>query len=170
MLCSGELTNWAGLILESLDDSITPTGSVVTWLKSNLGYLNLRLGEEFVLSGDCIVPDMSQNVSGIYTESYYCYYYNKQANKNLGASAYDWTEIVGDEQGTIRRVSKNEVAKTFRLLSKDCKENLEILTRWYADNKSPILPTQVLYGSRYGGSNFDLIPPPDCVSSCNFVW
>jgi hypothetical protein len=113
---------------------------------------------------------MTQNVSGIYTEMYYCYYYNKQANKNLGASAYDWTEIQGDEQGTIRKVSKNEIAKTFRSLSKDCRENLDKLTDWYAENESPVIPTQVLYGDRFGGSNFDLLPPPDCISSCNFIW
>jgi hypothetical protein len=170
MLCSGELTSWASLILDSLDDTVTPTGSVVVWLKSNLGYLNLRLGEEFVLSGDCIVPDMSQNVSGIYTEMYYCYYYNKQANKNLGSSAYDWTEIMGQEQGSVRKVSKNEVAKTYRTLAKDCRERLDELTKWYSEGKSPVSPTQILYGDRFGGANFDLLPPPSCISACNFIW
>lgn len=170
MLCSGEQTTWASLILESLGDTTTPTGSVVSWLKNNLGQLNLRLGEGFALSGDCIEPEMSQNVSGIYTEMYYCYYYNKQAVKNLGAAAYDWTEIVGDEQGTIRRVSKNEVAKTYRLLSKDCKENLDKLTSWYAETMNPVSPLQVLYGERFGGSNFDLLPPPEWISNCNFIW
>jgi len=170
MLCSGEQIVWASLILESLGDTTTPTGSVVSWLKNNLGQLNLRLEEEFVLSGDCIEPEMSQNVSGIYTEMYYCYYYNRQATKNLGASAYDWTEIAGDEQGTIRKVSKNEVAKTYRLLAKDCNENLDKLTDWYLETKGPILPTQVLYGARYGGSNFGLLPPPNCYSHNNFIW
>lgn len=170
MLCSGEQTQWAGLILESLDDTITPTGSVVVWLKSNLGQLNLRLSEEFYLSGDCIEPEMSQSVSGIYTEMYFCAYYNKMANKNLGSASYDWTEIVGDEQGSIRKVSKNEIAKSFRGLAKDCRENLDKLTEWYGENKDPIVPTQILYGSRFGGSNFDLLPPPDCISACNPIW
>lgn len=161
---------WAGLILESLDDTVTPTGSVSTWLKSNLGYLNLRLGEQFTISGDCVVPEMSQNVSGIYTEMFYCYYYNKQANKNLGASAYDWTEIVGEDQGAIRKVSKNEVAKTYRSLSNDCKVRLDQLTKWYTEAKDPIIPTQILYGDRFGGANFDLLPPPASISSCNFIW
>ena len=161
---------WAGLILESLDDTVTPTGSVSTWLKSNLGYLNLRLSEQFTISGDCVVPEMSQNVSGIYTEMFYCYYYNKQANKNLGASAYDWTEIVGEDQGAIRKVSKNEVAKTYRSLSNDCKVRLDQLTKWYNEAKDPIIPTQILYGDRFGGANFDLLPPPASISSCNFIW
>lgn len=170
MLCSGEQTVWAGLILESLGDEITPTGSVATWLKSNLGILNLRLEEAFYLSGDCILPEMNQNISGIYTEMYYCFYYNKLANKNLGAAAYDWTEIAGDEQGTIRKVSKNEVAKTYRLLSKDCREGLDTLTNWFKGTKEAGLPTQVLYGDRFGGSNFGLLPPPSCYSQCNFIW
>jgi hypothetical protein len=172
MLCSGEQTIWAGLILESLDDVVTPTGSVVTWLRSNLGALNLRLQTEFAISGSgyCIVPEMDQNVSGIYTEMYYCAYYNKMANKNLGASGYDWTEIQGDEQGTIRKVSKNEIAKSFRALAKDCRENLDKLTQWYGENTSPIVPTQILYGERFGGASFDLLPPPDCISACNPIW
>lgn len=172
MLCSGEQTTWAGLILESLDDTTTSTGSVVTWLRNNLGALNLRLQTEFVISGSgyCIEPEMSQIVSGIYVEAYYCYYYNKMANKNLGAAAYDWTEIAGEEQGTIRRVSKNEVSKTYRLLAKDCRERLDELTKWYGENISPITPSQVLYGSRAGGSNFDLLPPPYCISTNNPIW
>jgi len=171
MLCSGEQYYWAGLILDSLGDTTTPTGSVSTWLKTNLGQLNLRLGEGFSLSGDCIIPDMSQNVSGIYTEMYYCYYYNKQAGKNLGAAGYDWTEINGDEQGTIRRVSKNEIAKTFRTLSKDCRENLDKLTEWYNNSKSTnIFSSQVLYGERFGGANYDLLPPPAWIGDINFIW
>lgn len=170
MLCSGELNNWAGLILDSLDDSTTPTGSVVTWLKNNLGSLNLRLQETFSLSGDCIFPDMSQNISGIYTEMFYCYYFNKQANKNLGASSYDWTEIMGEDQGTIRKVSKNEIAKTYRGLAKDCRDNLDKLSNWYIENRNPVVPTQVLLGQRFGGSNYDLMPPPNLISFCNFIW
>lgn len=169
-LCTGEQTVWAAQILESLDDTTTPTGMVTSWLRNNLGSLNLRINGEYSLSGDCIVPDFSTNVSGIYTEMYYCAYFAKQANKFLGGAAYDWTEIRGDEQGSIRRVSKNEVAKTFRLLSKDCQENLTKLTEWFNGLNSS-LPTQVLYGSRYGGANFDLIPPPsDYYTESNFVW
>lgn len=170
MLCTGELTTWASLILDSLDDTTTPTGSVVTWLKSNLGYLNLAIGTEFTISGNCITPDMDQNVSGVYTEQYYCYYYNKQANKNLNASAYDWTEIVGEEQGAIRKVSKNEVAKTYRLMANDCKLRLDQLTKWYVETTNPASPSQILYGSRFGGSNFDLLPPPNYTSYCNPIW
>lgn len=169
MLCSGEQSAWAVQILESLDDTTTPTGSVVSWLKSNLGQLNLRINSGYYVSGDCIVPDMDQNISGLYTEMYYCYYFSKQANKNLGASAYDWTEIVGEEQGSIRKVSKNEVAKTYRLLAKDCQENLQKLTDWY-NGQQATFASQVIFGDRFGGSNFDLLPPKHCYSDNNFIW
>lgn len=169
MLCSGEQVAWATQILESLDDTTTPTGSVTSWLRTNLGSLNLRLNSGFYLSGTCIEPDMSTNVSGIYTEMYYCYYFNKQANKNLGAAQYDWTEIVGDEQGSIRRVSKVETSKTYRLLAKDCQENLQKLTEWY-NGQQAVLAGQVLYGDRFGGSSYDLLPPRDFCSDCNFIW
>lgn len=169
-LCEQEQSGWASRLLESLDDSITPTGSVVVWLRNNLGSLNLRLNSEFALSGLCIEPAMSTNVSGIYSEMYFCHYFSKSANKLLGSAQWDWTEIRGDEQGSIRRVSKNEISKTYRLLAKDCQENLARLTEWF-NGLNGSLPTQILYGERFGGSNFDLLPPPsNYYSECNFIW
>lgn len=160
---------WATKILESLDDTTTPTGSVVTWLRSNLGQLNLRISSGFYLSGDCIEPEMTTNVSGLYSEMYLCYYFQKMANKNLGASAYDWVQIIGEEQGSIRKTAKNEIAKSYRLLAKDCKENLDQLTEWF-NGQNATMAYQITYGERFGGSNFDLIPPPTYYSQYNCIW
>jgi len=169
MLCSGEQVAWATRILESLDDTTTPTGSVVTWLKSNLGNLNLRINGEFYLSGDCIEPEMSANVSGLYSEMYVCNWLNKQASKHLGAAAYSFVEIVGEEQGAIKKHNKTEISKTFRLLAKDCKENLDQLTEWF-NGQNAIHSYQITFSERFGGSNFDLLPPPEFYSDYNCIW
>lgn len=170
MLCAQEISGWATKLLESLDDTTTPTGIVSSWLYSNLGALNLRLEEEFYVSGECIEPPMSMVVSGIYSEIFYCQYWVKMANKNLAASAWDWVEIAGDREGVIRKVSKNEVAKTYRGLANDCRSSLDELSDWYLQNKNPIIPTQTLMSSRFGGSNFDLLPPPQCYCPHNFIF
>lgn len=169
MLCSGEQVAWAAKILESLDDTTTPTGSVVTWLKSNLGNLNLRINGEFYLSGDCIEPEMSMAVSGIYSEMFVCNWLSKQANKNLGAAAYAWVSIQGEDQGEIRRANRVESAKVFRSLANDCKVSLDELTDWF-NGQQATFSYQIVYGDRFGGSSFDLIPPPEFYSQYNCIW
>lgn len=169
MLCTGEQTIWAGQILESLDDTTTPTGYVVSWLQNNLYRLNLALNTEFSLSGSCIIPEMSSAISGIYTEQFYCFYFTKQSNKLLGANSFQWIEIIGEDQGKIRRASPVDVSKTYITLAKDCKENLKKLTEWYNGNQATLC-SQILYGERFGGSNFDLLPPPEFYCENNFIW
>lgn len=169
MLCTGEQTIWAGQLLDSLGDTTTSTGYVVSWLQNNLGRLNLSLSTEFSLSGTCIIPDMTTSVSGIYSEMFYCSYFVREANKNLGAAQYSWVEIVGEDQGSIKRANKVESSKVFRTLSQDCKARLDELIKWF-NGQQATLCSQILYGERFGGSNFDLLPPPELCSEYNCVW
>lgn len=176
MLCGSELSGWAGQILESLSESGTTTGSVVTWLRGNIGTLNTYLKTSYINSGDCITPDFDMASSGVYTEMYYCYYLSRKASYSLGAMSFDWQEIRGEEQGSIKRVSNNERAKTYRQLAKDCDERLKKLIDWYNyDNNSPA-PSQVLYNQRAGVADSGLrdpgyyYPPANYYSEYNFIW
>lgn len=170
------MSGWAGRILNSLGETGIPTGQVVTWLNYNLGVLNLNLDTCFkVTNSGCITPEMNQSDSGVYTEMYYCHYFTKMANQNLGAMAYDsWTEIDGEDQGRIRRTSKNEIAKTYNKMATDCKSNLGELIKWYKDVS--IIPRQVTYNSRRNNADSglrnlgDSYPPAAYVTSGNVVW
>ena len=169
-LCISGQALWASGILESLDDTTTPTGYVSSWLRNNLGGLNLMLGTEFSLSGDCIIPDMDMNISGIYTEKYFCFHFSKQANKNLGVQNFDWISIEGTDQGVIRKVSRMQTAQTYIQLSKECRANLDRLVEWFHGQQNTHA-SQVLYGDRWGGASYDLLPPPaSYYNSCNFIW
>lgn len=173
MLCPEGISGWAGEILDSLGDTTTTTGSVYLWLTQSLGTLNDRINTNFyVNSTGCIESGMNSAQSGVYTEMYFCYYLSRKAAKMLGAAEYDWTEIDGDEQGSVRRVSKNEQAKTYRLLAKDCKERLNDLVDWY--NSEANLPKQVLYNDRTSMADFNLMynstPPETFYSPNNFIW
>jgi hypothetical protein len=169
--CASGFSGWASDILDSLDETDITVGSATTWLRSNLGNLNLALGTSFSLDSGGCVSGIEQAHSGIYTEMYYCYYFRKKANSNLGVSAYDWTEIDGEDQGKIRKVSRNETSKTYMQLKKDCKEGLNSLVQWYHEVFNPNTPCQVLYNSRTDVTATALVCPPDSIySPNNIVW
>jgi hypothetical protein len=172
MTCEPELSGWASGILDGLGETGYSVGSVVTWLETHLGSLNLALRTSFVIdSSGCISGDMDQAHSGIYTEMYLCDYYRKKANENLGASAYDWTFIEGEDQGTIRRVSKNEVAKTYMQLRKDCKDQVDHLIQWYHSEYLPNTACQVLYNQRVAVTATALTcPPTSYYAPTNYIW
>ena len=181
MTSQADISGWAGLILENLGETGIPTGQVAVWLNTNLGNLNSALETEYLISGtgNVIAPDMGAMESGVYTEMYICDYFRKKANQFLGAMSYDanaWIEIEGVDQGRIRRVNKNEVAKQFRQLYLDCCSRLDKLIDWYKDQRGAIQAKQILYNTRVDVSNGglrnlnDFFPPSSYYSSYNFIW
>lgn len=173
MTSPAQLSVWADRMLESLDETGVTNTSVVTWLQTNLFRLNLALETGFITnSSGYIDPDMVPNESGIYEQMYYCYYYGKKANQMLGANAYDWTEIRGEDQGSIRKVSKNEIAKTYRAQAAECKIQLKELIDWYSQ-QDMMLVGQILLGDRGNiadGDLMDYCQPPTEYTSHSTVW
>lgn len=172
MASPSELSGWAGRLLESLDETVISTGRVVSWFQNNLYHINSALSTGFYLNDGSILPEMTTNESGIYEQMYICDYYTKKGNAALGAFAYDWTEIKGEDQGTIRRVSKNEVAKTYQQYSKDCKTDLKQLIKWY-EERTQVLLGQVLYRDRGQMADEGLMDyslPPTHMYSHSTIW
>lgn len=179
MLDQSGVSGWASQILQNLGETGIPTGQVVLWLNTNFGNLNSALETEYGFSGDYIAPDMGSMESGIYTEMYICNYFRKKTSQFLGAMAYDantWIEVEGVDQGRIRRVNKNEVAKQFRQLYIDCCGRLDKLIDWYKDQRAAIHANQILYNARIDVADGGLrcpenyFPPISYYSDYNFVW
>lgn len=172
MTCAEDFSGWASGILDNLDESGIAVGSVALWLQSNLGILNIALRTDYELNeSGCVTGEMNSAESGIYTEMYYCHYYRRKANAALGAASYDWTEIVGEDQGSVKKVSKNEVAKTYRLLASEACGNVTKLTKWYHDVYNPNTPLQILCNSRMDVTRTALRCPPNSFYSVNnYVW
>lgn len=176
-MTAAETSGWAYRIHGGLEDSSISPGMIASWLQNNLYKLNISLplvtGYELV-SGNTIIPDMPQVISGIYEEMYYCDYMQRKARISVGAAAYDWVEMEGQDQGRIRRVSKNEQAKSWRALYQDCQKRVEDLINWYEETYSEYpMADQVLYNDRDSVSEYGLQPfcPPDyLISSRNSVW
>ncbi len=164
MTCAAELNVWAERLLESLDETGVTTARVVTWFQNNLYKLNLSLGTSFYTESGCLLPELTLNQSGIYETIYICEYFHRKANANLGAAAWDWTEIEGDKQGKIRRVSRNEIAKNYRTLANDCKVSLAELIKAYNEGDGVTLAGQVLYGDRGQVADHGLMHLDDPIS------
>jgi hypothetical protein len=155
MPSSTDLSGWAGDIIESMELSGVTTGSVVSWLENNVGNLNLSLHTTgfYLLSGD-ILPEMTVNEMAIYTQMYNCYYLAKESRRAAQLGYDDWVEVNGQDQGSIRKVSKSELSKNFHSLAKDCNSKLEDLLDWYlnqgGNGEDPArMPLQVIGDQAY---------------------
>jgi hypothetical protein len=175
-MTSTELSGWAYRIQGNLEDSTVSVGMIISWLQNNLYKINISLPVpvEYSISGDSIAPDMTSAISGIYEEMYYCDYMKKKCRMSLGAASYDWVEVDGADQGRIRRVSKNEQAKTWRTLYQDCEKRIDELIKWYEDTYSEYpMADQILYNERCSVSEGGLqvfVPPYQLISPYNSVW
>ena len=109
--------------------------SISGWLGTNVGQLNISIETKYYNRSGILVPPLSPDEISVYEKMYDYKYYTQMVQNNLGASAYDWSEIT-EEGSTVRRVSKNEIAKTYMQLAKDSKETLKDLVATYKRNKA----------------------------------
>lgn len=114
-------------LLESSDTSIP---KIISWLLAHVGDLNDSIGSSYVVSGNNLSPELGSDEAAIFSYIYLLNYYNRQTQANLGATQYDWSEI-SEGDSRIRRVSKNEVAKNYRLLATDTRDYLDKLIEAY---------------------------------------
>lgn len=134
--------------------------NVRTWLQfTATSRLNVLLPSKYVKDGDDVCPNICGIEAAILYQMYLIYYYSKEIKNNLGAAQYDWSEIK-EGDSTIRRVSKNEVAKTYLSLKRDADNALRDLIFHYRQNKAT--PLSIYY--KYCGSVFEGVE--DTKSNC----
>ncbi len=119
-------------IYSSLDSpEITSIPAICTWLQyTAITKLNVLLCANFQPDGEDVTPELNGNQAAILTQLYSIYYYDKIIRVNLGAAAYDWSEIVEGDTN-IRRVSKNEIAKNYIQLKKAANDDLVRMILYY---------------------------------------
>lgn len=118
---------WYGELQETTNTSIS---KIVAWLLAHVGDLNDHIGSSYQVSGNDITPELGDSESIILNYLYLLNYYNRQIQSNLGASAYDWSEVK-EGDSSVRRVSRNEIAKTYKTLASDTKDYLVKLIEAY---------------------------------------
>lgn len=115
--------------------------SIAAWLRFdvNLGKLNELLGKDYSIDpiSKEIIDTNGLNIgtdeSGIYETMYSLNYYDRQIRRYLGAGSLDVNILqeATSDQGTLRFVSRNEIAKSFMQLRKDCISQLNQLINSY---------------------------------------
>ena len=99
------------------------------WFSANLGTLNNRIFTSF--SGEA--PNLGLEEQSIYKHLYLSNYYAKKASetlRNTTSDALDWIALrEGDT--SIRRTNRNEVAKSYRGVSRENSEACEKLINSY---------------------------------------
>lgn len=105
------------------------------WFAGNVGRLNVLIETNYQTVSGFIIPALSNVEVAIFDEMFANNYYTRLMSNNLGASAYDWSEV-SEEGSTVRRVSKNEIAKTYMQLVKNTDENIKDLVGHYRRNKA----------------------------------
>ena len=123
---------------------------------ANLGRINVLLDTNFsgsyttgaygeVTAYD-IEPDLGQQEMAVYKKIFEIDYYNRQVRYTLSgvgvlANGGDWTSL-REGDSSITRVNRNEVARTFRSIASDAKNELDKMVNSYLKFKSK--PQQVV--------------------------
>lgn len=118
--------------------------SIAFWLRGHIGDLNNLIKTSYTISvndGATIQPEINDNVKVIFKKIFNIYYYNLKIEENLGAAAHDILEITSDG-GTVRKVNRSEVSKSWIALRKIEDENLKTMINNYNNNESS--PQQVV--------------------------
>jgi len=114
------------------------------WLGNNIGLLNTKLFTNFSVDNGSFVPtgEFKQEERSIYKQMYLYEFYTKKTRQVLRGidSSVDFVTLrEGDTM--ITRTNKNELAKTYRGLANDAREEMERLVTAY--NIYQAAPVQV---------------------------
>lgn len=121
------------------DTGYQSISAISGWLENNVGLLNTQLYTSFSGSGTADGDTALQGTgsfryeeSDIFKQLYLVNYYKKKTRsvlKNIDSSV-DFISL-RDGDSMITRTNKNEIAKTYRGLTNDAEERLQMLTAKY---------------------------------------
>ena len=109
-----------------------------------------------------IVPDLNSEQMAIYKKIFEVDFYNKQARYSLSGvggalGGNDWTSLK-EGDSSITRMNRNEVAKTFKSMAKDSREELDkMIINYIKYNSGPqqVVGDDTVAGTYYRGVSSD---------------
>ncbi len=131
------------------------TSSIIYWLSTNIGALNILLETSFTInSNDNSVavpsgqPAMGDDEKTILKALYEAYYFQRLLNSTLALASSGNGAIVQVQEGdkTVRLVSQTEIAKSYQSVVAGIKANLNILVQSYRVSRTT--PLEVVYELR----------------------
>lgn len=120
---------------------------IADWYRYNIGQLNLQIHTEIIYDStlDEFVEPLTIEQANIYKLMYFIKFADTNRIANLGASSYDWSEL-DEGDTTIRKVSKNEIAKSYKLMRDGYATDMAHLVYLYKNNQ--IVPQSWVYEGR----------------------
>lgn len=134
------------LATEIFDDLEQPSdviiSSITSYLKNNIGNLNILINESYVLNDDqSVTPPISQNAAGILKAIYMIRYYNKKILGTTGAAGYSPIKRVSSDGFTTEFSDSTSLAKFWLEMKKEAQKQLDDLCNAYKIDK--VLPGQI---------------------------
>lgn len=167
MNCTYSFSHFINSIYSDLGNpSSYPTSRLSGWFldNSNAGKLNNLIGTQFsgvcfenptgAITGYGLMPEPSSDQYSIYKMLFDYEYYKNEARSVAQSSlsnGNDWTSL-SEGDSAITRVNKNEVAKNFRALARDTKEDLEKAVKMYL--KYNAVPDQIAGDDTQGTNTY----------------
>jgi hypothetical protein len=132
--------------------------SIASWLRSNIGDLNILINKKFYINQSTLEvaateesgDDFTNIEKSIFKMIYSIHYYERLFRNALGAASTDSVISVTDDGSTVVKINKNELAKNYASLRKQINDELTVLTKNY--NLNEATPLQV--------AGDDTIPSP----------
>jgi hypothetical protein len=131
---------------------------------ANVGKLNNLIGTQIsgvaykdqygVVTGYDLVPNPSNDQLAIYKMMFDFEYFKNQARFATSSSLVegeDWVTL-GEGDSRVQRINKNEIAKNYRALARDIKQDLDKAVKMYLKYNS--IPDQIVGDDTEGISNY----------------
>lgn len=119
------------IFTELSEPSDISQASIIYWLYTNIGGLNSLLERAFETTASVITPSPSEIEKQILKKLYFLYFYGRQMNRNLGAAALVLVASVTEGNRTVRRFDRTNVARNYKSLIDDIKDELHIAVLAY---------------------------------------
>jgi hypothetical protein len=128
---------------ELFEPSDISIGSIIFWLRANIGELNTRIVGSYALDTELmnITPELSDEAKAIFKKMYQLHYTNKQIRDNLGASGIQSVIEVDEFGSKVKMTNKTETAKTYVVLRKEIVIELDRMINDFRSNEAS--PRQV---------------------------
>jgi len=112
------------------------------WVRTNIGELNNRINTTYSIDSttleleDADSCEIGEEEVAIIKKMYLIHYYDGEVRSALGAGSYDHVILAKDKWTSIRKVNRNEIAKTLSSVKKEEMEELNKLVNAYKLSKS----------------------------------
>lgn len=117
--------------LGSPSDTSIPV--IASWLRNNLGKINILIDTEYVVNESDleINPAIEDKEKDIYKEIYFIKYYDRMIAQALRGASSQNLQSISDESSSVKWTNKSEIARQYMQMKSQSEKNLTSLIDAY---------------------------------------